>query len=81
MRSDGRNLRCQAVADAREERRLAASRGVTLGRGLSVRPCACGGRVYASITDPTPGVREHNATPEHRRWAAERQALLAELVA
>jgi hypothetical protein len=32
------------------------------------RPCACGIRVTASRLDPGPGVREHNATAEHRAW-------------
>lgn len=31
-------------------------------------PCACGRPIRALVLDPTPGVREHNATPEHRAW-------------
>ncbi len=35
---------------------------------LVSRPCACGTHVTASRHDPTPGIREHNATATHRAW-------------
>jgi hypothetical protein len=39
------------------------------------RPCACGGEVRANPDDPTPGVREHNAGPEHHEWRLRREAV------
>ena len=38
------------------------------GTQLWTRPCACGGTVRANPDDPTPGVREHQRTVEHRRY-------------
>lgn len=36
---------------------------------IFTRPCACGSTVTANPDDPTPGVREHNATRVHRNWS------------
>jgi len=40
--------------------------------GDEARPCGCGGVVVAAPSDPTIGVREHQRTDRHRRWAAAR---------
>lgn len=39
--------------------------------GDEARPCACGGVVVASPSDPTTGVRDHQRTDRHRRWWTE----------
>lgn len=36
------------------------------------RLCACMSVVSADPADPGPGVRPHNATPEHRAWRRRR---------
>lgn len=41
------------------------------GGAEEARPCACGGVVLALPADPGPGVREHQRTDRHRRWAHE----------
>jgi hypothetical protein len=69
MRADRSNV-CRAVRDARADRAIAASEGIRLGRGLSMRQCACGGTVSGNPDDPTPGVRDHQRTPEHRAYRA-----------
>lgn len=38
------------------------------------RPCACKGVVEADPIDPTPGVQEHQKTPQHQAWRAWREA-------
>lgn len=35
------------------------------------RPCVCSGYVTADPIDPTPGVRQHNATLAHKAWREE----------
>ena len=36
-------------------------------------PCACGGIIRANPDDPVPAMREHNASPLHLAWRAERR--------
>jgi hypothetical protein len=40
--------------------------------GDEARPWACGTVVIAAPADPTAGVRAHQRTDRHRRWAAGR---------
>jgi len=41
--------------------------------GAESLPCACGGIVVARRHDPTPGVRLHQRTRQHRRWWTQRR--------
>jgi hypothetical protein len=36
------------------------------------RPCACGGVVRADPAAPGRGVAQHNASPRHKAWRANR---------